>query len=223
MAKKFDILTGVVGTGLLIAGVRTIKKAITGDNGEEPFSGHLAASPELGRVMKVYDVGHSLDERLKHVKEMVTKGRRDPRLREIAAKILTRKCGENWCSPEKDSESEAKAIFDAFRKQVRYTRDAAGIDQFQHPMVTWTQKAGDCDDAVILIATLLAWAGFNSLRARVIKTDDAEDWSHIYNLVGFPPMGPVKKWVALDGSVSKPAGWEPPASMIVAKRDFDLL
>ena len=223
MGKKSDVLTGIVGVGLLIAGVRTLKKAVVGEDGEEPFSGQELGAAPLGRVMKVYDVGRSLDERIKHVKEMVTKGRRDPRLREIVAKILTRKCGEQWCSAEKDAEAEAKAIFDIVRKRVRYTRDAAGIDQYQHPMVTWEQKAADCDDYVILLTTLLAWAGFNSLKARVIKTNEAEDWSHIYGLVGFPPMGPVKKWVALDGSVNKPAGWEPPASMIVAKKDYDLL
>jgi hypothetical protein len=79
----------------------------------------------------------------------------------------------------------------------------------------------NCDDMTILIAAMAKIAGY-PVKARVIRTTGAEDWNHIYALVGTPPMKP-KKWVPMDASVKgKKAGWEAPASMIADKKDFPL-
>ena len=78
-----------------------------------------------------------------------------------------------------------------------------------------------CDDATLLICSTLGSIGYPT-KCRVIRTKNANDWNHIYALVGLPPKQPTR-WVPLDLSVShKPPGWEPPADMIAAVRDFDV-
>jgi len=76
----------------------------------------------------------------------------------------------------------------------------------------------NCDDYASLICACLQSIGY-PVRLRVIRTQGAADWNHIYALVGLPPRGPTK-WVPLDASIAKPAGWEAPPKMIADQRDF---
>lgn len=143
------------------------------------------------------------------------------------------KCkGENniatlkWCYSEKDWEAEAAAIFNAVRQNVRYTRDMDKIDTYQHPKRTLDWNAGDCDDYTILLAVLYRSVGY-PVKARVMETRDAEGkpagtWTHILPIIGTPPGGPTKWWVAADASVNQALGWYPPKGMIVKTKDFDL-
>jgi hypothetical protein len=124
------------------------------------------------------------------------------------------------CVPEKDWEAEIRALFTAVRDAaspmaLRYTRDHAEIDQFHSADKLLKLKGGDCDDGTILLGSMLRAVGY-PIRLRVIQDTGSSTWSHIYLLVGLPPMAP-EKWVALDWSVpGKPAGWEAPGAKEVA-------
>ena len=73
----------------------------------------------------------------------------------------------------------------------------------------------NCDDGTILLGSMLRAVGY-PVRLRVIQDNASTTWSHIYLLVGTPPMGPTR-WVALDWSVpDKPPGWEAPGAKQVA-------
>lgn len=79
------------------------------------------------------------------------------------------------------------------------------------PEVDWTTS--QCDDLSGALSTLLAIAleacGFETrLRVIAVKPNPADAYSHILVLVGLPQRNPTK-WMALDPSVNKPAGWYP--------------
>lgn len=152
---------------------------------------------------------------------------RDPRgaaivtyWKELAVSIVSERCGDKWCVPEKNWEAEATALFNWTRKNFRYVRDPRDVDVFSAPDRTLATRGGDCDDASILLGTLCKCLGMD-VRLRVIQTKDADTWSHIYLLVD--PSGgdgvaarTKAKWVALDASMDKPAGWEAPGASQVA-------
>ena len=77
----------------------------------------------------------------------------------------------------------------------------------------------NCDDSTIVLGSMLQSVGY-PVRMRVIRTKDSSEWNHIYLLVQVPPSGTNGKWMALDASVDRPAGWQAPQSMVAAKRDF---
>ena len=173
--------------------------------------------------MTIHHVSN-LDDRMRHIIGMAQKGRTDPKFRRYIASVLSRKCGKTfsgdtkWCVPERDSMAEVRAIFEDFQRRARYTRDIDNVDTYQAPMRTLELGVSDCDDASIYLAAALLAAGYK-VKFRVIRTKDSSDWNHIYVLAEIPD-GKSTRWIPLDASVRKPIGWEAPASMIAAKRDF---
>ena len=166
------------------------------------------------------DIG-SLDARVKAIRGMLVKGSTDPDIRMMTARLLSKKCGANWCTAERDWEQEVRLIYDAVRKHVRYTRDPENADLFQHPFRTLQTGAGDCDCMSAVLGAMLMSVGY-TVRLRVIQSIEAKDWNHIYVLVGMPPGDPEgMTWVPLDASVPgvKP-GWQPPKEQITRYRDF---
>lgn len=213
------LLTGVI-QGYL--GLRNLGKALgSGDASEE----ELEAAPAERRGRKAPQMEfhrvRNLDDRIKYIQKMIAKGRRDGRVREVATKILTRRCGNDWCTPEKDWRAEVETIFVALRSRYyRYVRDSVGVDLYQQPGRTLEFRGGDCDDASSLLASMLLSVGY-PVQLRVIQTKDADDWNHIYILVLLPPSGgPKARWMPLDLSVNKPPFWEVPKSMIARVKDY---
>lgn len=161
----------------------------------------------------------SLDERVARIHEQMVKGPSDPKVYSLARSVLSRKCGGEWCVPEKDSLAEIRAIFGEVRTRVRYTWDPTTFDAFQTPAKTLELMTGDCDDMVSLLGALLMSIGYK-VRSRVVWTKGFSTWNHIYLLVQLPNSG---EWMALDATVDKPAGWEVPASIMLKEpRDFDV-
>jgi len=181
----------------------------------------VASAPRKGVKPKLttYRV-YSLEDRMKHIIRLTNEGRNDVRIRKVAATILNRKCAGEWCIKEKDWDSEARAIFAFVKRKVRYTRDIADKDTYQHPVRTLEMGIADCDDMSSLIGSLLLSSGY-PVKLRVVRTNNSKDWNHIFPLVGLPPGSPTR-WIAMDASVSKPMGWYPPPNMIAATKDFNV-
>ncbi len=124
------------------------------------------------------------------------------------------------CVPEKDYDAEIRALFTAVRDAnsdlaLRYTRDHVEVDQYHSAEKLLALKGGDCDDGTILLGSMLRAVGY-PIRLRVIQDNASTTWSHIYLLVGTPPMGP-SRWIALDWSApGEPPGWEAPCAKQVA-------
>lgn len=75
----------------------------------------------------------------------------------------------------------------------------------------------NCDDMTSLLGALLRSVG-HQVRSRIVQTKGATQWNHIYLVV---KIG--NQWKPLDASVAKPAGWEVPPEMVIAKKDFDVV
>jgi transglutaminase-like putative cysteine protease len=164
-----------------------------------------------------HNVG-SLDERIRHIRARVAHGVTDPDVYAFARAAVAQRCGDRWCTPEKDNLREMEAIFNAIRNQVRYTSDILGIDTYQNPGRTLRMRSGDCDDYSSLVCASLLSLGI-PCRFKVIRTKDASEWNHIYAQGGLPRANP-QRWYTLDASVNKPFGWEAPAGMIAESRIF---
>ena len=95
----------------------------------------------------------TITERVSYIHEQMVKGTRDPKVYSLARAVLSRKCGGEWCIPERDSLNEVRALFAEVRSRVRYTLDPVDFDAFQTPGRTLDLKTGDCVPATSLVVT----------------------------------------------------------------------
>lgn len=219
-----SVLLGIFG---LWQGARNLAKGLANDEADKPRPKGKALIVKKGMKTEMHEV-RSLDERVKHIIKMIQKGRHDPRVRSLTVQIISRRCGGTWCTPEKDWKAEATAVFEELRKRYyRYVRDTYGTDLFQHPRRTLEFGGGDCDDASILVASMLGSIGFRCW-LRVIQTVEASDWNHIYVVAEIPETGGAAgregggraMKMPLDLSVAKPAGWEAPKHLVKRVKDY---
>lgn len=215
-----NLVEALVRIGSIIAGAKALKEAFGPPQLRGPTHDLRRALDRTLRdrpapTMRRHEI-RSLDDRIKHLRALAISGAADPTLRMMTARLLARKCGAQWCIPERDYPKEIRAVFSAVRQHVRYTRDTEHADLYQHPLRTLQSGAGDCDDFSSLLAAMLLSIGY-PVHYRVIRSEGARDWNHIYVMVGLPPQKP-ERWVALDATVAMPPGWQSPR--IAAKRDF---
>ncbi len=162
----------------------------------------------------------NLKERVALINYFIQQGKKDAQIRQLASSILSQKCGEDWCIPEKEWESEVEAIFMYVRRNVRYTLDPWELELFQKARRSLENKTADCDDQVILAGAMLQAVGY-PLRLIVVDTGKG-GYSHIYMSVGLPPMNP-KKWLPFDlTATTEPLGWEVPNYSVKRKRIFEI-
>lgn len=161
----------------------------------------------------------TIQERVAKVHEQLIQGTHDPAVYALAREVLTKKCGDDWCVPQKDHRAEVTALFDEVKKRVRYTWDPVAYDAFQTPRKTLALKAGDCDDYVSLLGALCRSVGIK-VRSRIVQTQGEPTWNHIY-LVAQMDDG---SWMSLDPTIlGKGAGYEVPDHIVLRKQDFDVV
>lgn len=153
--------------------------------------------PDTARWGKIHKV-RTLRDRIKIMERLHVAGLTDPSVRALALQT-TRSC------PARNDLCEIKAIFDMVKRRVRYTGDVRGMDTYQSATRTLEWGGGDCDDACVVLTTLLRHLGFQ-VGVRVADTG-SNDWDHVYTIVGVPKDTPTS-YVALDATVAKPMGWE---------------
>lgn len=208
-----------VGVSQLHKGARALSASPTAPSrpARRYRSGHVdteLAGPLRLQTKKV----RNLDDRIRELKKLVDRGKRDPEVYAFARQAVNQKCGPRWCVDEKDTLGELRALFGAIRQNVRYTSDIAGIDSYQLPQKTLRMRTADCDDFSSLAAASALSLGI-PVRFKVIRTKGAPDWNHIYTEMGVP-RGKPKRWVPFDASVNKPLGWEAPKAMVAATKVY---
>jgi hypothetical protein len=136
----------VMGAKYLREGARHLSGGGTGAMGlvGKPMSnsGHVRTRQGAMR-MRTYQI-NNLDDRIRHLRRLALEGKKDPAVYAFVRDAISQRCGDDWCIKEKDNLSEARAIFDAARRRVRYTSDIAGIDTYQKPAHTLALRSGDC-------------------------------------------------------------------------------
>jgi hypothetical protein len=165
--------------------------------------------------MEAFNVpSDSLDSRMDFLIEEVWKGIQDPKIQQLAARIM-----KEYNVPSRDFEAEASAVFNWVRENIRYTRDPDGLELFRKPIRTVQLGIADCDDMSILIAALLGTIGHKLvLRVIGVTSDEPE---HIYPLVLLPPDNSTY-YIALDATRSEDMGWEVAEDQRKFQEDFDV-
>lgn len=198
--------------------------------------------------MGAIQVGHfytrNLDEHMRLIRRQVERSIRDPSTRQLAVKIVSgafewrrnprtgqqapyiKEWGRYFFAPvqevcpPRDEECEIVRIWDFTILNFRYVYDPDQIDLFATVKQSLDAGGGDCDDATILMGSLLRSIGFK-VKARVIATqENPGDWAHVYPIVGMPKDSP-EEWLPLDMTVTGALpGWEYPD--IASYQDFNL-
>lgn len=222
---------GVVGAGLIGVGIfaywydRKRSKSLAGTR---YVPGRFAEAPQIdgysdGNMTTTLRAAPdmSIEERIASIQKMIEKSVQDPEMRALAGRI-TQSC------PDRDGLCEAKSIYKAIKKQVRYVGDIApikmsngdvdGIDLYQSARRTWDMQMGDCDDQTILAATLLASIGITPRLRVTAETKNGEE-SHIYPIALLPKFDPSYA-IALDTTLpgSHKFGVEAPSAR---QTDYD--
>jgi len=138
-----------------------------------------------------------------------------PLIRKVAKNIL------NYSEvPSNHYRSEAMAIADYLKENVRYLRDPDGIEEIMDPVLMIEEMrrgeaAGDCDDMSLLLASLLLSVGirpyFRMVRYSGPKWAFWQPFNHIYVTVYENNPGEQKQRIALDPILKKKMiGYEVP-------------
>jgi len=178
----------LIGAAAVVTGIDQIKKATrkaeeSGDLGRAKSPPRLKnpkALPVPSNMKLTVATVHTLNQRVKYIKQLVVKGRNDPRIRALAVKIVSKKCGKKFCIGERDYQKEVTAIFDWMRKNVRYVRDNIDRDTFQHPVRTIQFGGGDCFPQGTLLLTRDGFVPVERLQVGD-EIHDGERWVQVMN------------------------------------------
>lgn len=232
-SDKLIKYSAVAGVGLLVVGIILLwrQRQALGLGDATPYR-YVSGQAEEAPVVSSYSDGNMsteirasddmpIEQRVATIQRKIHEGAQDPQMRKLALAI-TASC------PERDGLCEAKAIYKAVKKRIRYTGDIApikhpdgsvdGIDLYQSARRTWEFQGGDCDDQVILNSVLLAHNGITPRLRVTAESPDADD-SHIYSVALLPKFQPAYA-VALDTTLpgSNKFGVEVPPGRVT---DFD--
>lgn len=129
---------------------------------------------------------------LGHIRRYVHDGKKTPEVREATIHALCEGGADQY-----DLESEARAVYEWVRRNIRYVQDPINAEAVSPPDVILWVGAGDCDDINgVLIPSMLGSIGIET-RLVTVATDPnmPEQFTHIYAealLSG--------RWVALDAA-----------------------
>jgi len=168
------------------------------------------------QVPKAYEVKTQKGEKgnLTTIKEMQRIARirsGHPKVRELAKNIFN-----YYQVPSMYYIDEAIAIGNYVKENVRYVRDATGIEQIHDPLTMIDQiidgrAQGDCDDISLLIASLLLATGHQPYFRAVRYKKNKGSYNHIYVVVYEKNPYGGKKRIPLDAILkTKPVGFEVP-------------
>lgn len=150
-------------------------------------------------------------ETVKILRQIALKSAADPRVRELALRILN-----HYKVKSQNYIDEALAIGRYVQEKVRYVRDINGIETVHDPITLIDQlKRGeaqaDCDDQALLIVSLLASIGHQPYFRIVKYRSKSGPFNHIYVVVYERNNRTDKKRIALDAIIKdRPIGYEIP-------------
>lgn len=107
---------------------------------------------------------------------------------------------------QKNFHAEIRKLFEFVRDRIRYVKDVNQVETLQTPTKTLEIKQGDCDDKVMLLASLLESIGHPT---RLIAVGFRRNiFSHVFLQTR---LG--HNWISLDSTEPVHMGWQPPGIM----------
>lgn len=110
---------------------------------------------------------------LKLMRDIIRRYKHDPTVLEKARQLTAH------VAPKAYSD-EVRALFYFVRDKIRYVHDVADEETLQTPDVTLKLASGDCDDKVILLASLLEAIGHKTRSVAIKEVADSPDFTHVY-------------------------------------------
>jgi transglutaminase superfamily protein len=126
---------------------------------------------------------------IKQMRRLIQQGKQDPTVHELAAQILRRANVRAY-----DWEGEARAVFEAVRRNLRFTRDVNGNETLHAAPDIIRLGIADCDDFTILICSLMETIGCDT-RIVTIAVDQDGEFCHVY-----PEAEINGRWCAMDAA-----------------------
>jgi transglutaminase-like putative cysteine protease len=120
-------------------------------------------------------------------------------LKRPTVRILTHRILSKANLSSRDETAIVRAVYNWIKRNIRYVKDPVGVETIQSPEITLRVRAGDCDDHVVLISSMLKSVGVPVRYSVVGKSRDR--FSHI-NLESF--IG--DRWTATDTTIAGPMG-----------------
>ena len=158
----------------------------------------LAPTPRLsGHLVALSDGMRGVEQTLGTMRQLVNQYRTNLDIRQTATATV-------FLTPEKDQLAEAQALFDLVQQGIRYTRDINGVETISTPLMTLQGRLGDCDDQVVLLATLLESIGYPT-RFVVAGYNYPGQLEHVYLQALLNDQ-----WVDMDPTEQYPMGWAAP-------------
>jgi hypothetical protein len=155
-------------------------------------------------------------QRVGILRKIAEEAGRDPRIARLASDIL-----QQAGVQQRQYDRQAQAFLTWVQNNILYVNEAGEV--LQDPLYTLRRRAGDCDDSGMLYGALctavgLPWkyvlSGTNRAGRRVRWVEGTPlpwgvNFSHVYNMAGWPPFNP-HIWAAAECTVKGcPLGYEP--------------
>lgn len=129
--------------------------------------------------------------------ELVKRGKKHPQIREKATSLVQNLGQKNYLG-------EIQALHQFVRDNIRYVRDIRGVETLHFPEQILTQEYGDCDDKVVLLASLLESIG-HPTRFVAVGFKGPDEYSHVFVDTRYGPG-----WLTLETTENVSMGWRPP-------------
>lgn len=154
--------------------------------------------PDISYI-RLSDGDKGISETISSIRTLVDRYSVDWDLISLSREI-TRQCNE------RDKLGEADALFMWLKNNIKYYHDPIEAELLQNPLITIQERAGDCDDMVILLAAMNKAIG-NDIAYVTISLPGENEFSHIYMIVICRITGEVKGYDPATGDFP---GWVPP-------------
>lgn len=137
------------------------------------------------------DAGTS--QTIRAMRQLIEQGKKDPRIHELAARILRGVPNEYLPAGEI---AAARAIYEWGMANIRYTPDVVGKETLHSAWDVVRLRIGDCDDFTILFCSLFETIG-KSTRIVTISShaEDPSQFSHV-----FPEVLVQGRWIPIDAA-----------------------
>lgn len=162
-----------------------------------PETDYSSAQGLNGRMLTIGNGANGVFDTAAAMRQIINAYKTDLEVRTTAANVV-------FLTPEKDDLAEVEAIFNWVRDHIRYLKDIHLIETLTTPDKTLALGYGDCDDQVVLLASMLESIGYPT-RLVIAGYYDPGIYEHVYMQVCIQ-----NQWIDLDPTEHYPLGFAPP-------------
>lgn len=142
-------------------------------------------------------IADTLDRMTRIVREY----RRNPTIRQLAIEVR-----QAARVPAKDWMGEVRALHRFVSSYIVYVRDVRNVETLTIPTLTLKNRAGDCDDQAMLLASLLEALGHPTKFVAMWFPPPAQPHVLTETLIG-------TRWIPVETTVPCAVGWSPPGQL----------